>query len=177
ETPTLLLQPENLCCPVCQEVFSDPVVLSCSHSFCKDCLKNWWRQKPTQECPVCRRRSSKTDPPLNRALKNLCESFLQHKDQGSSEILCSLHSEKLRLFCLDHEQPVCLVCRDSEKHTNHRFRPIDEAAQQYKELLQETLEPLKEKLEVFEVGDLAFDQTKVSGNPMWHQVSLDFLLI
>uniref|UniRef100_A0AAQ6IKK2 Uncharacterized protein n=1 Tax=Anabas testudineus TaxID=64144 RepID=A0AAQ6IKK2_ANATE len=122
---------EDLCCPVCKEVFSDPVVLSCSHSFCKDCLKNWWRQNLTQQCPVCKRRSSKSDPPLNRVLKNLCESFLQDRDQGSSEAsetLCSLHSEKLRLFCLDHQQPVCLVCRDSEKHTNHRFRPIDEAS-------------------------------------------------
>uniref|UniRef100_A0AAX7UPD0 RING-type domain-containing protein n=1 Tax=Astatotilapia calliptera TaxID=8154 RepID=A0AAX7UPD0_ASTCA len=37
--------PTDLCCPVCQEVFRDPVLLSCSHSFCKDCLKRWWRKK------------------------------------------------------------------------------------------------------------------------------------
>uniref|UniRef100_A0AAZ1WXI2 RING-type domain-containing protein n=1 Tax=Oreochromis aureus TaxID=47969 RepID=A0AAZ1WXI2_OREAU len=68
---------EDLCCPVCQEVFRDPVILSCSHSFCKDCLKTSWREGPVHECPVCNRRSSKECPPLNRALKNLCESFLQ----------------------------------------------------------------------------------------------------
>ncbi|CAK6982825.1 E3 ubiquitin-protein ligase TRIM35-like, partial [Scomber scombrus] len=117
---------EDLCCPVCHEVFRDPVVLSCSHSFCKDCLKSWWRQKPTRECPVCKRRSSKEEPPVSLVLKNLCESFLQDRDQRASEALCSLHSEKLKLFCLDHQQPVCVVCRDSEKHTNHRFKPIDE---------------------------------------------------
>uniref|UniRef100_A0A3B5LCU8 B30.2/SPRY domain-containing protein n=1 Tax=Xiphophorus couchianus TaxID=32473 RepID=A0A3B5LCU8_9TELE len=71
-----------------------------------------------------------------------------HTHKPPSEDLCSLHSEKLKLFCLDHQQPVCLVCRDSEKHTNHRFRPIDEAAQQHKKNLQETLEPLKKKLEL-----------------------------
>ncbi|XP_054472041.1 nuclear factor 7, brain-like, partial [Anoplopoma fimbria] len=71
----------------------------------------------------------------------------------------SLHSEKLKLFCLDHQQPVCVVCRDSEKHTNHRFRPIDEAAQQHKKKLQETLEPLKEKLKVSEQVKVKFDQT------------------
>ncbi|XP_054472583.1 zinc-binding protein A33-like [Anoplopoma fimbria] len=150
---------EDLCCPVCHEVFRDPVVLSCSHSFCKDCLKSWWREKPTQECPVCKRRSSKSEPPRNLALKNLCESFLQERDQRASEALCSLHSEKLKLFCLDHQQPVCVVCRDSEKHTNHRFRPIDEAAQQHKKKLQETLEPLKEKLKVSEQVKVKFDQT------------------
>ncbi|KAM9362018.1 nuclear factor 7, ovary-like [Symphorus nematophorus] len=150
---------EDLCCPVCSDIFRDPVVLSCSHSFCKDCLQRWWRQKQTRECPVCKRRSSKAEPPLNRVLKNLCEAFLQQRDQRSSEDLCSLHSEKLKLFCLDHQQPVCVVCRDSEKHTDHRFRPIDEAARQHKKELQETLEPLKKKLEDFEQIKVTFDQT------------------
>ncbi|KAM4585794.1 zinc-binding protein A33-like [Fundulus diaphanus] len=150
---------EDLCCPVCQDVFQDPVVLSCSHSFCKECLKNWWREKPAQECPVCKRRSSKDVPPLSLTLKNLCETFLQHKDQRASEDLCSLHSEKLKLFCLDHQKPVCVVCRDSEKHTKHRFRPIDEAAQQHKKNLQETLEPLKKNLELRKKVLEEFDQT------------------
>ncbi|XP_067442199.1 nuclear factor 7, brain-like [Thunnus thynnus] len=150
---------EDLCCPVCQDVFRDPVLLSCSHSFCKDCLKTWWRQRPTRECPVCKRRSSREQPPCNLALKNLCESFLQDRDQRASEALCSLHSEKLKLFCLDHQQPVCLVCRDSEKHTNHRFRPVDEAARQHKKKLEETLKPLKKKLKVCEEVKVKFDQT------------------
>ncbi|XP_036007508.1 nuclear factor 7, brain-like isoform X2 [Fundulus heteroclitus] len=150
---------EDLCCPVCQDVFKDPVVLSCSHSFCKECLKNWWREKPAQECPVCKRRSSKEEPPLNLVLKNLCETFLQQRDQRASEDLCSLHSEKLKLFCLDHQQPVCLVCRDSGKHTKHRFRPIDEAAEDHKKNLQETLEPLKKNLELRKKVLEEFDQT------------------
>ncbi|XP_053171941.1 nuclear factor 7, ovary-like [Scomber japonicus] len=150
---------EDLCCPICHEVFRDPVVLSCSHSFCKDCLKSWWRDKLIHECPVCKRRSSRTEPPRNLVLKNLCESFLQDRDQTASEVLCSLHSEKLKLFCLDHQQPVCVVCRDSEKHTNHRFRPIDEAARQHKKELEETLKPLKKKLKVCEEVKVKFDQT------------------
>uniref|UniRef100_A0A8D3DAR8 Nuclear factor 7, brain-like n=1 Tax=Scophthalmus maximus TaxID=52904 RepID=A0A8D3DAR8_SCOMX len=150
---------EDLCCPVCQDVFRDPVLLSCSHSFCKDCVKSWWRERPQQECPVCERRSSRDEPPCNLVLKNLCEDFLQERGQRSSQALCSLHSEKLSLFCLDHQQLVCLVCRDSEKHTDHRFRPIDEAARQHKKELQETLEPLNEKLKVSELVKEKFDQT------------------
>ncbi|XP_059211834.1 E3 ubiquitin-protein ligase TRIM35-like [Centropristis striata] len=149
---------DDLCCSVCHDIFKDPVILSCIHSFCKDCLQSWWTEKQTRECPLCQRRSSK-EPPLNFALKNLCESFLRERDQRASEPLCSLHSEKLKLFCLDHQQPVCLVCRDSEKHTNHRFRPIDEVAQQHKKELQETLEPLKKKLKVFKGVKEKFDQT------------------
>ncbi|XP_040014672.1 E3 ubiquitin-protein ligase TRIM35-like [Xiphias gladius] len=144
---------EDLSCPVCHDIFKDPVVLSCSHSFCKDCVDRWWRGKKVRECPCCKRRSSKSDPPRNLALKNLCEAFLLERAQrGSvgSDSVCSLHSEKLRLFCLDHQEPVCLVCRDSKRHTNHRFRPIDEAAQDHREELQKTLKPLREKLKLFE---------------------------
>ncbi|XP_039639426.1 E3 ubiquitin-protein ligase TRIM39-like [Perca fluviatilis] len=150
---------EDFCCSVCHEVFRDPVVLSCSHSFCKDCLKSWWAEKQTQECPVCKKRSSRPEPPRNLELKKLCESFLQQRDQRASEALCSLHSEKLKLFCLDHQQPVCVVCLHSETHTNHRIRPIDEAARQHKKELQETLENLKKKLKVFQQVKVKCDQT------------------
>ncbi|XP_039674802.1 E3 ubiquitin-protein ligase TRIM39-like [Perca fluviatilis] len=169
---------EDFCCSVCHEVFRDPVVLSCSHSFCKDCLKSWWTEKQTQECPVCKRRSSRPEPPRNLELKKLCESFLQQRDQRASEALCSLHSEKLKLFCLDHQQPVCLVCLHSEKHTNHRIRPIDEAARQHKKELQETLETLKEKLEVFEQVKEECDQTakhlKVQARRIETQIKYQF---
>ncbi|XP_033981629.1 E3 ubiquitin-protein ligase TRIM39-like [Trematomus bernacchii] len=149
---------EDLCCPVCQEVFRDPVILSCCHSFCKACLQNWWDGKEVKECPVCRRKSSK-EFVINFALKNLCETFLQERDQRSPEALCSLHSEKLKLFCLDHQQPVCHICRDSKTHTNHRIRPIDEAAQDLKEELQKSLQPFQEKLKLFEEVKVKFDQT------------------
>ncbi|XP_028432864.1 nuclear factor 7, brain-like [Perca flavescens] len=150
---------EDLCCPVCHDVFRNPVLLSCSHSFCKDCLQSWWMEKPTQECPVCRKGSSKKNPPCNLVLKNLCEAFLLERDQRASEALCSLHSEKLKLFCLDHQEPVCVICLHSDKHTNHTIRPIDEAARQHRKELQETLEPLKEKIKVFEQVKVKCDQT------------------
>ncbi|XP_036943162.1 E3 ubiquitin-protein ligase TRIM39-like [Acanthopagrus latus] len=139
---------ENLRCPVCQDVFKDPVLLSCSHSFCKDCVQRWWRRKQTLRCPVCKRTSSRKHPPLNLALKNLCEAFLLERDQRSSDALCSLHSENLKLFCVDHQEPVCLVCRDSEKHADHRFRPVDEAAREHREELQKCLKPLQDKLKL-----------------------------
>ncbi|XP_029937856.1 tripartite motif-containing protein 35-like [Myripristis murdjan] len=172
---------KDLCCPVCHDVFKDPVVLSCSHSFCKACLQSWWTEKPTKDCPVCKRRSSRSEPPCNLVLKNLCEAFLLERDQrasAGSELLCSLHSEKLRLFCLDHQQPVCLVCRDSKKHTNHKFRPIDETAQDHREELQKSLKPLQEKLKVFNKVKGNCDQTaehiKVQAQRTERQIKEEF---
>uniref|UniRef100_A0A3Q3FAA0 Uncharacterized protein n=1 Tax=Labrus bergylta TaxID=56723 RepID=A0A3Q3FAA0_9LABR len=150
---------EDLSCPICLDIFKDPVTLSCSHSFCRECVKDCWKEKENQECPLCNRRHPKGILPPAFALKNLSESFVQERDQRASEDLCSLHSEKLKLFCLDHQEPVCVICRDSKKHTNHRFRPIDEAAQEHKKILQETLKPVKKKLNVFKEVKVKFDQT------------------
>ena len=153
---------EDFSCPICHDIYKDPVVLSCSHSFCKACLQRWWRGKLALLCPCCKRKSPSSDPPRNLALKNLCEAFLKERDRrGSvkSEVLCSLHSEKLRLFCLDHKEAVCLVCRDSKKHTDHTFRPIDEAAQDHREELQKLLKPLQEKLKQLEQVKGNWDQT------------------
>ncbi|XP_030639303.1 zinc-binding protein A33-like [Chanos chanos] len=153
---------EDLTCPVCCDIFRDPVVLSCSHSLCKFCLQKFWSTKGSQECPVCRRRSSRRQPPNNLVLKNLCETFLQGRSQGSSsgsEEFCSLHSEKFKLFCLKDKQPVCVVCQASEKHTNHRFCPVDEAAPRYRDELKIALKPLQEKLEIFKQVKLTCDKT------------------
>ncbi|KAM9414357.1 nuclear factor 7, brain-like [Pholidichthys leucotaenia] len=150
---------DDLLCPVCKEIFTFPVLLSCSHSFCGDCLEEWWRYTRARCCPVCRRRSPKDVPPLNLALKKLCESFLPERDQRLSEALCSLHSEKLKLFCLDHQQPICHICRDSENHSEHRFIPIDEAAEQHMKELHKTLNPLKKKFRVYEEVKVKFDWT------------------
>ncbi|XP_061098757.1 E3 ubiquitin-protein ligase TRIM35-like [Conger conger] len=155
-SPSLL--EEELSCPVCSELFRDPVVLSCSHSFCKACLQQYWDQKGSLECPVCRRRSSKELPPCNLSLRNTCEAR-SHRAKAGSEVLCSLHSEKLKLFCLDDQIPICVICQTSKKHENHKVRPVQEAAEEYKEKLKTALAPLQEKLEAFNAVKLICDQT------------------
>ncbi|XP_051571829.1 nuclear factor 7, ovary-like [Myxocyprinus asiaticus] len=150
------LSVEELSCPVCFEIYKNPVVLSCSHSVCKECLQQFWKTKRTQECPVCRRRSSRDEPPRNLALKNVCDLFV--KERNEKEI-CSLHSEKLKLFCLDDKQPVCLVCRDSQKHTNHKFLPICEVIPSYKEKLNTALKSSQKKLKHTENIKGEFDKS------------------
>ncbi|XP_033482539.2 nuclear factor 7, ovary-like [Epinephelus lanceolatus] len=150
---------QDFCCPVCHDIFRDPVVLACSHSFCKDCLQNWWTERPAQECPVCKRISLTNDPPCNLVLKNLCEALLLEREQRAVETVCSLHSEKLKLFCLDHCQPVCVICRDSKTHADDKVIPINEAAQDHKEELQKALKPLQEKLKLSEQVKGNCDQT------------------
>ncbi|KAJ8357798.1 hypothetical protein SKAU_G00205920 [Synaphobranchus kaupii] len=172
---------EELSCPVCTDIFRDPVVLRCSHSFCKACLQQYWEQKESRECPVCRRRSSMEHPPLNLSLRNTCEAFLKEKSQrakAGSDVLCSLHSEKLKLFCLEDQIPVCLVCQTSEKHENHKLRPVQEAAHTYKKKLRTALAPLQEKIKAFNEVKLICDQTaehiKSQAHHTERQIKMEF---
>ncbi|XP_062390931.1 zinc-binding protein A33-like [Sardina pilchardus] len=148
---------DDLSCPVCCEIFKDPVLLTCTHSICKVCLKTFWETKGSRECPVCRRRSSKQMPPLNLHLKNLCENF--PKERSRKEPFCSLHHSELKLFCEDDKQLVCLVCRDSKHHTNHKFSPIDEATLDRKEELKVKLQPIQKKLDTFKKAKETCDET------------------
>ncbi|XP_035535067.1 tripartite motif-containing 13-like [Morone saxatilis] len=144
---------EDLCCPICHDVFRDPVVLSCSHSFCKDCLKSWWTEKQTRECPVCKRRSSKERLPCNLVLKNLCEAFLQERDPRASEALCRTHSGECPRLETSN-QAGYRVLRKSVQRKGLKLSGLWTIGE-----LQETLEPLKEKLKVCEQVKEEFDQT------------------
>ncbi|MGH0183193.1 UNVERIFIED_CONTAM: hypothetical protein FKN15_011386 [Acipenser sinensis] len=142
----------DLSCAVCCEIFKNPVTLHCNHSFCKACLDQCWKEKSAQECLVCRTRSSMKELPVDFKLRNIVESFLKERSQNPpapTGILCSLHDEKLKLFCLDDKEAVCLVCQTSKKHENHKLRPVQEAAQDYKGELKTALKPLQDKLKTF----------------------------
>lgn len=146
---------ENLSCSVCRDIFREPVFLTCSHSFCKSCLQSWWAQKRIPECPLCKGISPERDPPVNVALKNVCEAFLQEQEENPSTkpvALCNLHFQTLKFFCLDDQQLLCATCLRSGTHNNHRARPIHAAARHYREVLQGILAPLQEKLEL--LGDI-----------------------
>uniref|UniRef100_A0A8C6TKU8 Uncharacterized protein n=1 Tax=Neogobius melanostomus TaxID=47308 RepID=A0A8C6TKU8_9GOBI len=139
---------EELHCQICLDVFKNPVILPCSHSFCYDCLSSWWTSKAIRECPVCKEKHFNADItalPSNLVLRKLCEAFVQQRAKDAATPVCSLHSEKLKLFCLDHQEPVCLVCQASKAHSHHTFKPIDEAAQDYREELKEAIAQLKKK--------------------------------
>ncbi|KAJ8273488.1 hypothetical protein GJAV_G00102150 [Gymnothorax javanicus] len=153
---------EELSCPVCTEIFRNPVLLNCSHSFCKACIQKFWEHKGSPECPLCKKRHFREDLPPNLSLRNACEAFVKERSErpkAGSEVLCTLHSEKLKLFCLVDQIPVCVVCQSSRKHENHKMLPVQEAAEDYKEKLRTALAPLQEKLNSFNKVKLICDQT------------------
>ncbi|XP_078132734.1 uncharacterized protein LOC144534602 [Sander vitreus] len=47
---------DNLQCPICLTVFSDPVTTPCGHNFCKTCLSLHWDKNDLCSCPMCNKR-------------------------------------------------------------------------------------------------------------------------
>ncbi|XP_026043454.1 tripartite motif-containing protein 35-like [Astatotilapia calliptera] len=140
-----------LSCHVCSETFRDPVSLSCNHSFCSSCLQKFWKQTTNQNCPICKRKSSKDRPYVNFALKELADSFAGRQKSGSSETgekklmaVCSKHDEEPKLFCVDEQRAVCTVC-DFPHHQSHKVVPVEEAVSDLKEQLKSDLKSLQDK--------------------------------
>ncbi|XP_076449298.1 E3 ubiquitin-protein ligase TRIM9-like [Babylonia areolata] len=85
EDLSYLRMEEDLTCPVCLELYADPLMLPCSHSVCKKCLADILisRTKASKEgleCPSCRNQHSMSEDrvdklPRNLALENIVFRF------------------------------------------------------------------------------------------------------
>ncbi|KAF7659235.1 hypothetical protein LDENG_00000760 [Lucifuga dentata] len=116
---------KDLTCPVCKSIYRDPVLLRCTHSFCRECLQR--SLQFSRICPVCRQEFEETEPISNRALRDACETFQNRTwrlpQKRSSEDLCHRHQRELELYCENHEEPECVDCVAMHgTHTVHRLR-------------------------------------------------------
>ncbi|XP_060707203.1 zinc-binding protein A33-like [Hemiscyllium ocellatum] len=139
---------EETVCPVCLDFFTDPVTLDCGHNFCRSCITQSWEKKEINSCPECREVFPERNLRVNRALANLAEEARKLKlgpkeTEGKSH--CEEHQRELELFCETDKKLICLICRDSREHRGHRFLPIDEAVEIYKDKLKSALDSLTEK--------------------------------
>lgn len=135
---------EEAVCPICLEFMSEPVSIDCGHNFCRGCIarhcqdKGLWADGPFS-CPQCRASCHRSGLRPNRQLANLVEGIRQlglraglGPEPGPGSPLCPLHDERLKLFCEEDEEPICVVCRESSHHRPHTVYPIEEAAHAYK---------------------------------------------
>ncbi|XP_027467450.1 pyrin isoform X4 [Zalophus californianus] len=61
---------------------------------------------------------------------------------------CERHMKQVQLlFCEDHKEPICLICRLSQEHQGHWVRPIEEAALEYKKQTETQKQRLRHQLE------------------------------
>ncbi|XP_072406422.1 zinc-binding protein A33-like isoform X2 [Chiloscyllium punctatum] len=135
---------EELTCPICLSLLTEPVRLQCEHNFCRGCISQCWGPEGSEPlCPQCRLLCSDRVLKPNRVLANLVDKLQRLGDQeelkASGELQCPEHQEPLKLFCRDDRELVCLVCRDDPGHSQHSFLPLKQAASLYKNEFNELL--------------------------------------
>ncbi|XP_063284197.1 E3 ubiquitin-protein ligase TRIM39-like [Pelobates fuscus] len=108
---------EELTCSVCTAIYTDPVTLTCGHSFCLVCITKTWDSLEFRRysCPECRQLFM-TKPELKRNMKmcNIVKHFLSlHPEQEEVGIPCT--------YCIHSPVPaakLCLHC-DASLCENH----------------------------------------------------------
>lgn len=132
----------ELTCPVCLELFRDPVILECGHHFCQKCIIQCWEVKAEElvNCPKCRKVCARKLRP-NSLLCNVVDSVRrarvmdnatgpttwdtqdsvedpEEREPGSSmSSLASSISHWPRMcedMCEEHEEKLKLYCEDDQ---------------------------------------------------------------
>ncbi|XP_067829804.1 zinc-binding protein A33-like [Heptranchias perlo] len=139
---------EDVNCPICHDFFTDPVSLECGHNFCRSCITRCWAKRRINFCPECRGEFPDRNLKVNWALARLADKArklkLNLKDK-ESKLHCEEHQGELKLFCETDKKLMCYTCIDAQEHRGHRFMPIKEAVEIYKDQLKSCLESLTEK--------------------------------
>ena len=129
-------------CCICTEVFSDPRVLPCIHTFCLKCLLNYGKDRQPGDrmpCPLCRKEFTVPDDGLSGTQKNFFVDKLLHvrklsAGQEAQQIPCDVCSsdeasasetvKPASMYCVQCQQNYCEQCslhhrkmRSSSSHT------------------------------------------------------------
>ena len=114
---------ERLCeCSICMEVYTDPRVLPCGHTFCRQCIVasgrlvfNWHGIFFVLACPVCRKElklphNEVADLPKNFALLDMPEPKELLSEACSGDVV-----KAATVYCVECEHKLCRDCEKEHK--------------------------------------------------------------
>ena len=147
---------DDLRCSICLDLFTQPKILPCCHTFCKACLEllveRDQRGKLSLSCPNCRKRyvlrGGVHNIPNNLALENILATLRTQREPPKPLILCcSKHTdEEVRLYCHKCKKGICRECAI----TAHHKHPITPLVKYTKSSLKDVLQDLRTKEDMLE---------------------------
>uniref|UniRef100_UPI00398EAF6F E3 ubiquitin/ISG15 ligase TRIM25-like n=1 Tax=Pristiophorus japonicus TaxID=55135 RepID=UPI00398EAF6F len=109
---------EELTCPICLQIYTDPVILNCKHSFCRACIEESWKEPEsgTYSCPECRA-MYRERPALKRNFKLANIALKYQAVNGTPVALPCNYCTRKKLTAIK----TCLKCEASmcSKHLKH----------------------------------------------------------
>jgi len=117
---------DYLACHICKELYMDPRVLPCGHTFCFNCINQCrGNRQPGQSmpCPLCRQQVTTlpSQLPKNYSVTNILEKI---KELGSA-VNCDQHVDrKIELYCTDCKVAICMMCFITS-HNGHKYSDIN----------------------------------------------------
>ncbi|XP_070659887.1 tripartite motif-containing protein 5 isoform X2 [Bos indicus] len=144
---------EEVTCPICLELLTEPLSLDCGHTFCQACItgnnkESIIGQEGKRSCPVCRVSFEPGNLRPNRNVANIVQRLREVKVSPEVEQernLCAHHGEKLQIFCEQDGKVICWLCERSQEHRGHNTFLMEEIASEYQKKLQSCLQRLKGK--------------------------------
>ncbi|XP_078663364.1 uncharacterized protein LOC144906692 [Branchiostoma floridae x Branchiostoma belcheri] len=105
-----------LTCQICMNIYNNPRVLPCLHTFCTRCLEKWQKRKTEFLCPICRnpvklQGTDVTSLPPNFLINNLLD-FRAMQGSEQAHIQCQMCESGARVAgsCRDCNFFLCKNC-------------------------------------------------------------------
>ena len=125
-SPGLLKLEQQLTCPVCLDLYTNPKTLPCLHSFCEACLERFPQDKEGEayylSCPTCRHRTELPGGgagafPAAFTLNNFIEVHsLLKKVSNPQQVTCdNCTTANATGYCKDCSKFLCQKCMDAHK--------------------------------------------------------------
>lgn len=177
---------EEVTCPICMELLTEPLSIDCGHSFCQACITanskdSTIDQERESSCPVCQTSYQLGNLRPNRHLANIAGKLREvalSSGKQLMEALCAHHGEKLQLFCKEDGKVICWLCERSQEHRGHQTFLIEEVAREYKEKFQESLRKLRQEQQEAEKLNAAIREKRESWKnqvePERHRIQKEF---
>ena len=154
---SLLKLEEQLNCPVCLDLYTDPKTLPCLHSFCQECLEGLPQEREARgdtyylSCPTCRQRTEVPREgvgafPVAFTINNFKEitQSLKRKVSDAQQVTCDDHDKPLDMFCVTCETVICHYCA-FHTHEGHKHALVSDCYPKHYQMLHDSLKPVKGK--------------------------------
>ncbi|XP_075334801.1 E3 ubiquitin-protein ligase TRIM21-like [Odontesthes bonariensis] len=85
-TAASILSKEQLLCPICLDVFNQPVSTPCGHNFCRGCIQTYWQGINLPQCPMCKHKFYKRpDLKVNTFISEVASQFKEFGERKLKE--------------------------------------------------------------------------------------------